>query len=119
MTATLRLLSDTILIIGVVSDGDLRLGMLDGLIRTNASTCNVLRSRWVPAPQHRNQGCEEMEERASGWKELGDIPSPFVQVVDMEQGSSSSSSSSSPHLLITPHEDHSPTSRLKPEAFSD
>lgn len=42
MTATLRLLSDTILINVVASDGDLRLGMLDGLIRTNASTCNVL-----------------------------------------------------------------------------
>jgi hypothetical protein len=28
-----------------------------------------------------------MEENASMWKELGDIPYPFVLVVDMEQGS--------------------------------
>jgi hypothetical protein len=42
MTATLRLLSDTILIIGVATVGDLRLDMLDSLIRTNDSTYNVL-----------------------------------------------------------------------------
>lgn len=77
MTATLRLLSDTMLL-SELRVLDLRLDMLDGLIRTNAPTCNVLWTRWAPAPQHRNQGCEEMKGRASRWKELEDIPSPFV-----------------------------------------